>query len=278
MNGGRPGAIRHLGGIRMVQLAQLERGIVHFGIFEVDLGARQLRRQGIKIRLQDQPFKILEMLLEHLGEITTREQLRQRIWPADTFVDFDQGLYNAINKLREALRDTAETPRYVETVPRRGYRFIGPINAVAEPGSGRIRSVAVLPLENLSGDPEQEYFADGLTESLITSLARISALRVISRTTTMHYKKARRPLPEIARELQVDGIVEGTVLRSGDRVRISAQLINARTDGHVWTDCYDRELRDILTLQSEVARAIAGEIQITLIPQALPPDPVWSPS
>jgi DNA-binding winged helix-turn-helix (wHTH) protein len=154
----------------MVQFAHPARAVVHFGIFEVNLGARELRRQGIKIRLQDQPFQILEMLLEHLGEITTREQLRQRIWPADTFVDFDQGLYNAINKLREALRDTAETPRYVETVPRRGYRFIGPINAVAEPSSGTIRSVAVLPLENLSADPEQEYFADGLTESLITSL------------------------------------------------------------------------------------------------------------
>ena len=262
----------------MVQFAHPARGPVRFGIFEADFAARELRRQGIKIRLQDQPFQILEMLLEHLGEITTREQLRRRIWPADTFVDFDQGLYNAINKLREALRDTAETPRYVETVPRRGYRFIGPINAVAEPGSGRIRSVAVLPMENLSGDPEQEYFADGLTESLITSLARIRALRVISRTTAMHYKKARRPLPEIARELQVDGIVEGTVSRSGDRVRISAQLINAQTDGHVWAECYERDLRDALTLQSEVARAIAGEIQITLIPQPLPLDPVWSPS
>jgi len=262
----------------MVQLVHPARAVVHFGIFEVNFGARELRRQGIKIRLQDQPFQILEMLLEHLGEITTREQLRQRIWPADTFVDFDQGLYNAINKLREALGDTAETPRYVETVPRRGYRFIGPINGVAELASCRIRSVAVLPLENLSADPEQEYFADGLTESLITSLARISALRVISRTTAMHYKKARRPLPEIARELHVDGIVEGTVLRSGDRVRISAQLINAQTDGHVWAECYERDLHDILALQSEVARAIAGEIQITLIPQPLPPDPVWGPS
>jgi len=262
----------------MVQPTHPARRVVQFGIFAVDPGARELRRQGIKIRLQDQPFQILEMLLEHLGEITTREQLRQRIWPADTFVDFDQGLYNAVNKLRQALRDTADTPRYVETVPRRGYRFIGSIHAVAEPSPGRIRSVAVLPLENLSGDPEQEYFADGLTESLISSLARISALRVISRTTTMHYKKARRPLPEIARELQVDGIVEGTVLRSGDRVRISAQLISARTDGHVWTECYERDLRDILTLQSEVAGAIAGEIQITLTPHPLPPDPVWSPS
>jgi TolB-like protein/tetratricopeptide (TPR) repeat protein len=250
-----------------VQVYQLLRQLVKFGPFEADFSAGELRKNGIRLRLPGQPFQVLAALLENPGRVVSREELRHKVWSADTFIDFDKGLNTAVNKIREALRDTAETPRYVETVPRRGYRFIGSINAVAEPSSGRIRSVAVLPLENLSGDPEQEYFADGLTEFLITSLAKISALRVISRTTAMHYKKARRPLPEIARELQVDGIVEGTVLRSGDRVRISAQLIDARTDGHIWAGSYERDLRDILTLQSEVARAIAGEIQITLTPR-----------
>jgi len=144
----------------------------------------------MRLRLAGQPFQVLAALLENPGQVVSREELRNKLWSADTFVDFDKGLNTAVNKIREALRDPAETPRYVETLPRRGYRFIGSIHAVAEPGSRKIRSVAVLPLENLSRDPDQEYFADGLTESLITSLARISALRVISRTTAMHYTKA----------------------------------------------------------------------------------------
>jgi DNA-binding winged helix-turn-helix (wHTH) protein len=158
----------------------------------VDFGGRELRRQGIKIRLQDQPFQILEMLLEHLGEITTREQLRQRIWPADTFVNFDQG---PINKLREALRDTAETPRYIETVPRRGYRFLGPINAVAEPDSGTIRSVAVLPMENLSGGPRTGAFC-GRFDRVFDHQPCQDSRFAGSRTTAMHYKKAPRPFPK----------------------------------------------------------------------------------
>ena len=236
---------------------------VCFGQFEIDEKTGELRKGGTKIRLQEQPLQILQLLLEHPGEIVTREELRKRVWPTDTFVDFDHGINNAIKRLREALGDTAETPRYVETLPRRGYRFVGKIQS----NDHRVRSLAVLPLENLSRDPEQEYFADGLTEALITSLAKISALRVISRTTAMHYKGVHRPLPEIARELGVETVVEGTVLRSGDRVRISAQLINASSDMHLWADSYDRDLRDILVLQSEVARAIAKEIQITLTPR-----------
>jgi TolB-like protein/Flp pilus assembly protein TadD len=206
---------------------------------------------------------MLRILLENPGSIITREELQQKIWPSDTFVDFDHGINNAIKRLREALGDTADTPRFVETLPRRGYRFIGRI----ERESPRFRSLAVLPLENLSRDPEQEYFAEGLTEALITTLAKIGELRVVSRTTAMLYKGARKTVREIARELEVDTIVEGTVLRAGDRVRITAQLIDAEREAHLWAESYDRHLRDVLDLQSEVAQAIARQIQVRLTPQ-----------
>src|SRR5215813_4207705 len=237
--------------------------MVRFGSFEVDPTAGELRKQGVKVKLQEQPFQILVMLLEHRGQVVTREALRSRLWPCDTFVDFDHGVNKAMTKLREALGDTAENPRFIEILAKRGYRFIGTPGV----GPGRIESLAVLPLDNLSRDPEQEYFADGLTEALITSLAKIGALRVISRTTAMRFKKTDKSLPQIARELNVDAIVEGTVLRSGDRVRISAQLIHASTDTHLWADNYDRDLRDILALHSEVAQAIARQVQVKLTPQ-----------
>ncbi len=296
-------------------------GAIRFGAFEVDVCAGELRKQGVKIKLQEQPFQVLQILLEHPGEIVSREELRQRIWPADTFVDFDGGVNNAIKRLREALGDRAETPRYIETLPRRGYRFIGNGTATAAPTNGSlptaephagpwasrrtmrsgillglgfaalllaivgvtpnewwqhlrgrsaspgIRSIAVLPLQNLSGDPAQEYFADAMTEELITELSRIRALKVISRTSVMRFKKTDKPLPEIARELNVDGIVEGSVLRSGDRVRITAQLIYAPNDTNLWAETYDNDLRDVLTLQGAVAGAIAKEIKVEVTPQ-----------
>src|SRR5207247_945954 len=144
---------------------------VRFGQFEMDEHAGELRKEGTKVRLQEQPLQILQILLEHSGEVVTREELRKRVWPSDTFVDFDHVINNAIKRLREALGDSGETPRYIETLPRRGYRFVQNV----ESREDRIRSLAVLPLENLSHDSEQEYFADGLTEALITSLAKISA-------------------------------------------------------------------------------------------------------
>jgi TolB-like protein/Tfp pilus assembly protein PilF len=250
-----------------VQGLRSNQGTVCFGPFELDQAAGELRKNGAKIRLQDQPLQVLQILLEQPGKIVPREELQRRIWPSDTFVDFDHGINNAIKRLREALGDTAETPRYIETVPRRGYRFIGTVSAAAETGTGEIRSVAVLPLENLSGDPEQEYFADGLTEALITTLAKIGSLRVVSRTTAMHYKKAHRPVREIARELAVEAIVEGAVLRSSERVRISVQLIDARNDSHLWAENYDRNLRDVLGLHSEVSQAIAREVRVKLTPE-----------
>jgi TolB-like protein len=240
---------------------------IQFGVFEVDLRAGELRRRGGKVKLQEQPLQILQILLESPGEVVTREELQQRIWPSDTFVDFDHGLNNAIRRLREALGDSADTPRYIETLARRGYRFIGSLAGDRASTPSSIRSLAVLPLENLSRDPQQEYFAEGLTEALINTLAKIGELRVVSRTSAMQYKGVRKPLREMARELEVDVIVEGTVLRAGRRVRITAQLIDAPKETHIWAESYERDLRDVLTLQSEVAQSIAREIRIKLTPQ-----------
>ena len=246
----------------MEEVYSVRGGTVRFDVYELDVRSGELRKQGAPIKLQEQPFQILQILLEQPGQVVTREELRQKIWPSDTFVDFDHGINNAVKRLRVALGDSVEKPRYIETVANRGYRFIGTLAA----SQVRIESLAVLPLDNLSDDPEQEYFAEGMTEALITSLAKIGALRVTSRTSVMQYKGAHRPLREIAEELRVDGIIEGTVLRSGDRVRISAQLLDAKTDTHLWAESYDRDLRDILALHSEVAQAIAREVQVKLTP------------
>ncbi len=246
--------------------AHLRDRVIQFGIFEVDFRSGELRKRGVKVKLQEQPLQVLGILLEKPGEVVTREDLRQQIFPADTFVDFDHGLNNAIRRLREALGDSAEAPRYIETVSRRGYRFISNFGS-AKSAALPPRSLAVLPLENLSRDPEQEYFAEGLTEALITTLAKIGELRVISRTSAMQYKGVHKPLREIARELEVDAIVEGTVLRVGRRVRITAQLIDAPKETHLWAESYERDLRNVLALQSELAQAIAQEVQVKLTPQ-----------
>ncbi len=286
------------------------RRLIQFGVFELDMDAAELHKQGVKVKLQDQPFKVLQILLEKPGQIVTRNELRARVWPANTYVEFDQGLYSAMGRLRETLGDSSESPRFVETLPRRGYRFIAPITAsaaltenagLADPDlrvqqgiskpesrmrrflisvlaglaggalvlgailgfdvagsrewlrrySNRpIHSIAVLPLENLSGDPGQDYFADGMTDELITNLAQLSGVRVISRTSIMQYKDTKKTLPQIGRELNVDAVVEGSVVRSGNRVRITAQLVDAATDQHLWAASYDRELRDVLLLWS----------------------------
>jgi len=288
--------------------------VIRFAKFEVDLRAGELRKNGHRIRLQDQPFQILAMLLEHPGEIVTREEIRQKLWLADTFVDFDHGLNSAVGRLREALNDSASTPRFIETIPRRGYRFIAQLgvesSAAEEPAvaskravgilrfwryapitisvallmmvaitflvrqthrvaaTSPIRSLVVLPLESLSDDPQQDYFTDGMTDELITSLGQISSLRVISRTSAMKYRGVHRSLPEVARELKVDAVVEGTVLRSGDKVRITAQLIQASEDRHMWAGSFEGDVKDVLALQHEISGAIASQVEMTLLPGA----------
>jgi TolB-like protein len=258
---------------------------IRFERFEVNARSGELFRQGAKVKLQNQLFQVLLALLERPGEVVTREELKRKLWPENTFVDFDQGLNKAINGLRAALRDRAKKPRFIETLPQRGYRFIAPLEKTAIDSGGvmrtpdgvrpahapRIDSLVVLPLENISGDPAEEYFSDGMTEELICAVARIGSLRVISRTSAMMYKGARKPLPEIAKELRVDAVVEGTVARAGEKVRITAQLIYAPEDRHLWSGRYERDMRDILLLQGEIAQGIAGEIHKLLDPEHASP-------
>jgi TolB-like protein/DNA-binding winged helix-turn-helix (wHTH) protein/tetratricopeptide (TPR) repeat protein len=312
--------------------------ILCFSDFEVDLRSGELRKHGIRIKLQVQPFHVLRILLEHPGEVVTREELQKRIWPADTFVDFDQGLNNAVKKLREALGDDAEKPRFIETLSKRGYRFIvavhngaanGTVEDTSARGTGpemsarvvrkkrfawgyllgaalavalavvlglntegirdrllgkragpRIQSLAVLPLQNLTADPAQEYFSDGMTDALITDLAQIGGVKVISRTSSMQYKQTKKSLPEIARELNVEGIVEGTVQHSGDRVRITVQLLHGPSDRHIWAKSYERDMRDVFALERDVTEDITRQVQAQLatpgqrpLPQPRPVDP-----
>jgi TolB-like protein/DNA-binding winged helix-turn-helix (wHTH) protein/Tfp pilus assembly protein PilF len=278
-----------------------------FGGFTVDVGAGELSKHGIRVRLQERPFQLLVALVERPGEVVTREELRQRLWPDGTFVDFDHNISSAINRLRNALSDSAMQSRYIETVGRRGYRFLYPVST-AVPGSaasaglskalpryrriallvalalvvlaaamalllrrpgptgssGPIRAIVVLPLKNLSSDPEQEFFSEGLTDELVTHLASLEGLRVISRASAMQYKDSRKPLRTIAKELNVDAVVEGSVLRSDGRVRITARLVEAASDRHVWAKSYERDHRDILDLQNEVTRDIAENIKLSL--------------
>ncbi len=248
-------------------------GLWRFGTFELNSHTGELRKKGAKIKLQDQPQQVLIMLLNRPGEIVSREELQKKLWPADTFVDFEHGLNKAMNRLRAALGDSSENPRFIETLPRKGYRFIAsPVNAnllaSAMAESPKIR-LAVLPLENLNGDPEQEFFSDGLTEELITRLGGLSAgkLGVIARTSVNQYKRTMKAIDEIGRELNVDYIVEGSVRRSNGRVRISAQLIQVSDQTHVWAESYERNLQDILALQDDVAGAVVTEIRNRIDPE-----------
>jgi len=280
----------------MVGPASVNR-VFRFGPFELNVASGELRKSGITLKLRPQAAKVLVVLATRPGEMVTREQIKEQIWGSGLFVDFEHGLNLCVQHIRAALDDDADKPRYVETVPRHGYRFIARVEesvdseasahvgatdqdlvgrpqktarwwrqpwaigglalavlviAVALSSFGgfrerllgraqrsRIASLAVLPLANLSGDPEQEYFADGITEELTTDLGQISALRVISRTSAMQYKDTKKKLPEIARELDVDAVVEGAVQRAGNEVRNTRQLVEARADRLLWAKSYE---------------------------------------
>jgi len=325
--------------------------VFRFGVFELDAESGELRRHGLKIRLPEQSLKILLALLSRPGEVVARDELRHVLWAADTFVDFEVGLNSAVRKLREALDDSADMPRFVETLPRRGYRFLGavtvplatpspPFESVDEPAAGPagdpvpgtpvrpvetapgpgvealpatappivasqrapasprlsrgmavraavlaivtllltagaayqrggpvdlrvgsaadpIRSLVVLPFENLTGDAGQESFVDSVTDAVTSHLAQVGGLNVTSRTSARRYKQTAKGLPEIGRELEVEGVVEGAVVRSGDGVRISAKLIRAATDRHVWAQSYPGDVGQMLALQRQIASDVA---------------------
>lgn len=289
---------------------------LRFGVFECDLDARELRKSGVRIRLQEQPFRILEALIESPGRIVSREELRQRLWPSDVYVDFDRSLNKSIARLRDALSDSADGPRYIETLPRQGYRFLAEVStaggangsgataAVAgEPAEALIpadvplrqrssshwrlwaiialvplailgtwiatrtpamrpaeRGIVVTPLRNLSGDPSQEYLSDGLTEALVTSLGKLGSVRVISLTTAMQYKQRSATVPQIAKELNVDLVLEGSVSKSGDQIRVALNLIDGRSDQHLWAESFDGDKSGIFVLQSQIGRAVAERV------------------
>ena len=306
---------------------------IRFGAFEVDFESSELSKHGHRVNLQRQPFRVLKLLLEHHGKIVSREELQQKLWPDGTFVDFQNALNHDVNRIREALSDAAEQSHYIETIPRKGYRFIHPIepfepetkpvtiplareNSPAEgdkkgldpeplaPGKHEktkwlksgilwagisvvfmavvavewhyahlkwlktdlplIRSVAVLTLDTLQHEHEQEAFAEGLTEELITRLAKIGSLQVTSRRSTLAYKGTTKHLTQIARELNVDAVLEGTLLLLGDRVRVTAQLIHGPTDQQLWAGRYERDIGDVLTCQAEIAQQIGNEIEVLL--------------
>jgi TolB-like protein/DNA-binding winged helix-turn-helix (wHTH) protein/Flp pilus assembly protein TadD len=301
-----------------------------FGAFEANLDAGELRKRGLRVRLPQQAFRVLQLLIENPMRVISRDELQRSLWPAGTFVEFDHGLNNAISRLRDVLDDSSTSPRFIETLPRRGYRFIAsvepvgpatvepvrlatieptgprvdpePAAALAAPLGGRkrhriglalggggmlavvvagsvfwlavsgtptIRSLAVLPLiyKGVADQPGQDYLADGMTDALIAELSKISALQVISATSSSRYKNTSQSLPAIARELGVDAIVEGSVFREGHLIRVTVQLIRADTDTHLLTRTYTRPIGNILALQSEVALVIAHEIGARITPQ-----------
>ena len=311
---------------------------VRSGLFEIDLSSGEVHKSGRKVALQEQPFHVLAMLLGRPGEVVTREELQSRLWPADTYVGFDEGLNTAIRKLRLAFGDSADNPRFIETIPRRGYRFIAPVSessgtglpaealasadvaanvgavraaepetavagkglSVRWPATGAIAAaalafvvvfavvaywvrsrpspdsvvrkrimLAILPFQNLSNDPGQEYFSDGLTEETITDLGQLSPERlgVIARTSAMAYKHTDKTVGQIGRELGVDYILEGSVRREGGKARVSAQLIRVSDQTHLWAENYNRDLNDLLEMESELGKTIAQQVQVNLTPQ-----------
>jgi TolB-like protein/Tfp pilus assembly protein PilF len=240
--------------------------VIHFGVFEADLRAGELRRNGSKVKLQEQPFQILAMLLERPGEIVTREELRARLWSADTFVDFDHGLNSAIRRLRDALGDSAENPSFVETLGRRGYRFIAPVasRVLRERQHEPIESVAVLPFANRSADPNTDYLSDGITESLINNLSQISTLRVTARSTVFRYKGKDADPRKVGSDLHVRAVVSGRLLKRGSSLIIQAELMDVATGSQLWGGQYNRQAENVFLLQDDLSREISEKLRLRL--------------
>jgi TolB-like protein len=241
--------------------------VVRFGTFEVNLESRELRKYGMRIRLEEKPFRILELLLERAGQVVSRRTLREKLWP-DTVVGYEHGLNTAVNKLRDLLGDSARSPRFIETLPRVGYRFIAPVGQPGEAAMAAKKMLLVLPFENLCGDCEQEYFVDGLTEEMISQLGQLNPkkLGVIARTSAAQYKATKKSIGEMVAELHVDCVLEGSVRCNGRRVRITGQLIEARDQSNLWSATYDRDVHDVLDVQTEVARQIGKALALELLP------------
>ena len=236
--------------------------LVRFDGYEVDLAAGQLRKHGRRIRLRDQPWQVLAMLLEHPGEVVSREDLQRRLWPHDVIVDFENNLNTAIGRLREALGDSADRARFIETLPRRGYRFVAAVSHA--PDTIPHARLLVLPLVNSSEDPSQEYLCDAMTAEIISELSALapSQLAVIARTTAMHYKGTRKDVARIARELALDYIVEGSVNRSGECVALAVQLVRAADQTDIFARRYESTLAEMFALERTVAQAISEQIGI----------------
>ena len=295
---------------------------IRFGVFDLDLSAHELRKRGVRVKLHKQPFQVLALLLERKGEVVTREELHAKLWPGDSFVDFDHGLGSVIHKLREALGDSADNPRFIETLPRLGFRFIAsvedtqpeklPLEKAVPPVDGRVQSLeawqkreallwrrpatvaiilillaigslylirrktsavqppagaqvlTVLPFVNLSSDAQNEYFSDGLTEEIIQSVALVEGLEVTSGTSSFALKGTRLDIHDIANKLNATVLLEGTVRRAGDQLRVTAQLIRAADGKHIWSSTYDREMRNVFAIQEEIAGSIANALRLKL--------------
>ena len=243
-------------------------GTARFGPFVLDLRSGELTGHGTRLHLRDKAFEALVLLLEHPGEVVTREELRERLWPSDVFVDFENNLNAAVNRLREALGDSAHAARYVETLPRRGYRLLVPATFDSPTEVRRRPRLIVLPLDNLGEDDAHGYFAAGMTEELTTRLAAVDpeGLAVIARTSASQCAAAGKGVAAIGRDLDVDYVVEGSVRRAADRIRICVQLVRASDETHIWARSYDAELRDALAVQGDLARAITHEIEVAVSP------------
>ena len=241
-------------------------GAVRFGAFEVDLQARELRKRGLRLKLQEKPFQILEMLLEKPGQVVTREDLRKRLWP-DIHVGFDRSLNTAINTLRRALGDSPDNPRFLETHSRRGYRFIAPIEAAETPAPAipqPLRSVAILPFENVGADPELEYLSDGITESIISSLSQLPYLRVMARSAVFRYKGQGIDPQAVGRDLRLHAVLTGRVIPHGNTLTIGAELVEVQNGWRLWGEVYTRSLSEIFAVQEDIAKEIASNLSVRL--------------